>query len=42
MGAKDWQQEQERLERVREKLLARIAELEPKVARLRDQAAQSN
>ncbi|WP_068500226.1 RNA polymerase recycling motor HelD [Paenibacillus kribbensis] len=36
---KDWQQEQERLERVRNKLQARIAELEPEVAGLRDQAA---
>ena len=38
MEAKDWQQEQERLERVRNKLQARIAELEPEVAGLRDQA----
>lgn len=39
MEAKDWRQEQERLERVRNKLQARIAELEPEVAGLRDQAA---
>ena len=39
MEAKDWQKEQERLERVRNKLQARIAELEPEVAGLRDQAA---
>lgn len=39
MEAKDWQQEQERLESVRNKLQARIAELEPEVAGLRDQAA---
>jgi len=39
MEAKDWQQEQERLERVRSMLQERIAELEPKVAGLRDQAA---
>lgn len=38
MEAKDWRQEQERLERVRNKLQARIAELEPEVAGLRDQA----
>ena len=38
METKDWQQEQERLERVRNKLQARIAELEPEVAGLRDQA----
>jgi DNA helicase-2/ATP-dependent DNA helicase PcrA len=34
----DWQQEQERLERVRNKLKERIAELEPEVAGLHDQA----
>lgn len=39
METKDWRQEQERLERVRNKLQARIAELEPEVAGLRDQAA---
>ncbi|MBW7476823.1 UvrD-helicase domain-containing protein [Paenibacillus oenotherae] len=39
MKAKDWRQEQERLESVRNKLQARIAELEPEVAGLRDQAA---
>ncbi|WP_409344939.1 RNA polymerase recycling motor HelD [Paenibacillus sp. MBLB4367] len=38
MEAKDWRQEQERLEWVRNKLQARIAELEPEVAGLRDQA----
>lgn len=35
---KDWKQEQERLELVTEKLHARIAELEPEVAGLREQA----
>ena len=35
---KDWQQEQERLDRVTEKLHRRIAELEPEVAGLHDQA----
>lgn len=39
MEAKDWRQEQERLERVRNKLQARIAEQEPGIAGLRDQAA---
>ncbi|KRF11068.1 RNA polymerase recycling motor HelD [Paenibacillus sp. Soil787] len=39
MEAKDWRQEQERLDRVGNKLQARIAELEPEVAGLRDQAA---
>ncbi|SDC12391.1 DNA helicase-2 / ATP-dependent DNA helicase PcrA [Paenibacillus sp. UNCCL117] len=39
METKDWRQEQERLEWVRNKLQARIAELEPEVAGLRDQAA---
>ncbi|GIP36579.1 hypothetical protein [Paenibacillus sp. J2TS4] len=39
MGAKDWREEQERLEQVRNKLQARIAELEPEVAGLRDQAS---
>lgn len=39
MEAKDWRLEQERLEQVRSKLQARIAELEPEVAGLRDQAA---
>ncbi|MDQ8733128.1 RNA polymerase recycling motor HelD [Paenibacillus sp. LHD-38] len=38
METKDWRQEQERQERVRNKLQARIAELEPEVAGLRDQA----
>ncbi|MCQ6559554.1 RNA polymerase recycling motor HelD [Paenibacillus mendelii] len=38
MKTKDWRQEQERLEWVRSKLQARIAELEPEVAGLRDQA----
>ena len=38
MDTKDWRQEQERLEGVRNKLQARIAELEPEVAGLRDQA----
>jgi len=37
--AEDWKREQERLELVAEKLRARIAELEPEVAGLRDQAA---
>ncbi len=35
----DWREEQERLERVRNKLQARIAELEPEVAGMRDQAS---
>ncbi|MFB9324644.1 RNA polymerase recycling motor HelD [Paenibacillus aurantiacus] len=39
MDAKDWQQERERLEEVRNKLQSRIAELEPEVAGLHDQAA---
>ncbi|MGG4142794.1 RNA polymerase recycling motor HelD [Paenibacillus algorifonticola] len=39
MDTKDWRQEQERLEGVRNKLQARIAKLEPEVAGLRDQAA---
>ncbi|MGQ3478725.1 RNA polymerase recycling motor HelD [Paenibacillus sp. TY11] len=38
MEAKGWRLEQERLERVRNKLQARIAELEPEVTGLRDQA----
>ncbi|KZE77052.1 helicase [Paenibacillus jamilae] len=38
MEAKDWRQEQERLERVRHKLQERIAELEPKVTGLWEQA----
>ncbi|WP_141504497.1 RNA polymerase recycling motor HelD [Paenibacillus luteus] len=38
MDRMDWQQEQERLERVRNKLQERIAELEPEVAGLQDQA----
>jgi len=36
-NANEWQQEQERLDSVTEKLQARIAELEPEVAGLRDQ-----
>ncbi|MCM3748831.1 UvrD-helicase domain-containing protein [Paenibacillus pasadenensis] len=40
MEPKNWQQEQERLEQVRIKLQARIAELEPEVTGLRDQAAE--
>ncbi|QOS82741.1 UvrD-helicase domain-containing protein [Paenibacillus sp. JNUCC31] len=39
METKDWQQEQERLEMVRNKLQVRISELEPEVAGLHDQAA---
>lgn len=39
MDAKDWQQERERLEHIGSKLRARMAELEPEVAGLRDQAA---
>ncbi|WP_053373206.1 RNA polymerase recycling motor HelD [Paenibacillus sp. FJAT-27812] len=38
METKDWRQERERLERVRNKLQARIEELEPEVAGLSDQA----
>ncbi|SDS48696.1 DNA helicase-2 / ATP-dependent DNA helicase PcrA [Paenibacillaceae bacterium GAS479] len=38
MKSKDWQEEQGRLERVRNKLQARITELEPEVTGLRDQA----
>ncbi|WP_456287428.1 UvrD-helicase domain-containing protein [Paenibacillus sp. AK002] len=40
MEAKEWQTEQERLEQVREKLKARIGELEPVVTGLSDQAAE--
>lgn len=40
MEAKEWQTEQERLERVKEKLKARIGELEPVVTGLSDQAAE--
>lgn len=40
METKNWQQEQERLEQVRTKLQARIAELEPEVTGLHDQAAE--
>ncbi|WP_068618048.1 RNA polymerase recycling motor HelD [Paenibacillus tuaregi] len=40
MEAKEWQTEQERLEQVREKLKARIDELEPMVTGMRDQAAE--
>lgn len=39
MEEKDWQQEKERLEEVRNKLQTRIAELEPEVTGLHDQAA---
>ncbi|MEC0125195.1 RNA polymerase recycling motor HelD [Paenibacillus pabuli] len=39
METKDWQQEGERLESVRNKLQVRISELEPEVAGLHDQAA---
>lgn len=38
MEANDWRQEQERLEWVRNRLQARITELEPEVAGLHDQA----
>ncbi|MHA6480692.1 RNA polymerase recycling motor HelD [Paenibacillus sp. strain BS8-2] len=38
MDTKDWQQEQERVDGVRDKLHARIAKLEPEVAGLSDQA----
>lgn len=38
INEKDWKQEQERLDRVTEKLQAGIAELEPEVARLWNQA----
>lgn len=40
MEANEWQTEQERLEQVREKLKARIGELEPVVTGLSDQAAE--
>lgn len=40
METKDWRLEQERLEWVREKLQARITELEPEVAGMHDQAAE--
>ncbi|GAA3404290.1 RNA polymerase recycling motor HelD [Paenibacillus hodogayensis] len=40
MEAKEWRTEQERLDQVREKLKARIDELEPVVTGLRDQAAE--
>lgn len=40
MEAIEWQTEQERLEQVREKLKARIGELEPVVTGLSDQAAE--
>jgi len=39
METNDWQLEQERLEEVKRKLRMRIAQLEPEVAGLRDQAA---
>lgn len=39
METKDWRLEQERLEWVREKLQARITELEPEVAGMHDQAS---
>ncbi|WP_098745637.1 RNA polymerase recycling motor HelD [Paenibacillus sp. EZ-K15] len=40
MEAKEWRLEQERLDQVREKLKARIDELEPSVTGMRDQAAE--
>ncbi|MBD2845428.1 ATP-binding domain-containing protein [Paenibacillus sp. IB182496] len=40
MENKEWQREQERLDRVREKMKARMAELEPQVAGLQDQASE--
>jgi len=40
MKAKEWQSEQERLVQVREKLQARIEELEPEVAGTREQASE--
>ncbi|OAX48714.1 RNA polymerase recycling motor HelD [Paenibacillus sp. AD87] len=40
MQTKDWQLEQERLESVGSKLQARITELEPEVAGMRDQASE--
>ncbi|WP_405156892.1 RNA polymerase recycling motor HelD [Paenibacillus sp. FSL K6-0108] len=40
MQTKDWRMEQERLESVRNKLQVRIAELEPEVAGMRDQATE--
>ncbi len=40
MEAKEWRTEQERLDQVREKLKARMDELEPKVAGLHDQAGE--
>ncbi|MBT2761365.1 RNA polymerase recycling motor HelD [Paenibacillus sp. ISL-20] len=40
MEAKEWRLEQERLDQVREKLRARIDELEPSVTGMRDQAAE--
>jgi DNA helicase-2/ATP-dependent DNA helicase PcrA len=39
VDAEDWQQEQERLDLVTERLRSKIAELEPEVAGLRDQVA---
>ncbi|RUT41418.1 helicase [Paenibacillus anaericanus] len=39
MNANDWQKEQERLDQITLKLRTRIAELEPEVDQLRDQAA---
>lgn len=39
MNEQEWRQEKERLERVRNKLQARIAELEPELAGLADQAS---
>ncbi len=39
MEAKDWRQEEERLERVKGELRNRMAELEPEVASLRDQTS---
>ncbi|MDP4098807.1 UvrD-helicase domain-containing protein [Paenibacillus sp. P96] len=40
MEAKEWRTEQERLNQVREKLKARIDELEPEITGLHDQAAE--
>ncbi|GIO99657.1 helicase IV [Paenibacillus lautus] len=40
MEAKEWRLEQERLDQVRQKLKARIDELEPSVTGMRDQAAE--
>ncbi|MFB5265645.1 RNA polymerase recycling motor HelD [Paenibacillus enshidis] len=40
MEAKEWRTEQERLDQVREKLKARIDQLEPEISGLHDQAAE--